>query len=326
VAAQDEVGFRHRLTAAPVAARGDAVVEACERLDAASGYLSGGLSGDLDMLRTGFKRLGAVLGEPGNEQTVGATLKRFLGQLPTDDGCRTVRIADWLRDRGTGPRVLAGPASATSARIAPGALMECGDALMADEDWANARDRYRRLVDEHPGDGRADDAREGIRKAGLAIQLDRLGELVTAADSMSTGYCRTPAKYSDAPAYRKGKSRALFVGDTEYTDRLPEKWRADTPDAALVVCTGEAEAGDVVETCQYRDHKGRIGSVRFNRLAVPVKAYALRTGKLVTDRTVQMGGESCPGILRYFDELPSRQAVTPSKADVRDAFEPVVGR
>jgi hypothetical protein len=39
-----------------------------------------------------------------------------------------------------------------------------------------------------------------------------------------------------------------------------------------------------------------------------------------------MGGESCPGILRYFGALPSRMAVTPSNADVRDAFGPVVGR
>ncbi len=64
----------HRLVAAPVAARGDAVVEACERLDTAGGYLSGGLTDDLDSLETGFRRLGAVLGEPGNERTVRATL------------------------------------------------------------------------------------------------------------------------------------------------------------------------------------------------------------------------------------------------------------
>ncbi|WP_399891356.1 tol-pal system YbgF family protein [Streptomyces sp. BBFR51] len=325
-AAQDGVGFRHRLTAAPVVARGDTVIEACERLDTAAGELNVGLNGDLDSLESGFGRLGAVLGESGNERTVAATLDRFLAGLPTDDGCLTVRIADWLRDRETGPKALTAPAFATSARIAPGALMECGDALMTDEEWANARDRYQRLLDEHPDDGHADKARKGIRKADLAIQLGRVRELVAAADGMSTGYCEKPAKYSAAPAYRKGKSRAVFVGDTEYTDKLPEGWRADTPDAALVVCTGGTEAGDVVETCQYQDHRGNIGSVRFNKLAVPVKAYALRTGKLVIDRKVQMGGESCPGLLRYFDELPSRMAVTPSKADVRDAFGPVVGR
>ncbi|MFA3876268.1 hypothetical protein ABS735_21695 [Streptomyces sp. MMCC 100] len=323
---QEGVGFRHRLLAAPVAARGDTVVEACERLDTAAGYLSGGLTGDLDMLASAFDRLGAVLDEPGNERTVGATLKRYLGRLPTDDGCRNVRIADWLRERRTGPKDLTGPASATSARIIPGALVECGDALMTDEEWADARDSYQRLLDEHPGDGRADDAREGIRKASLAIELIQVRNLLDEADSMDSGYCRNPAKYSAAPAYRKGRSGAVFVGDTEYTDKLPQEWRAATSDAALVVCTDETEAGDTVETCQYRDHKGHIGSVTFNKLAVRVKAYALRTGKLVTDRTVQIGGESCPGTLGYFGSLPPGMAVTPSDADVRDAFGPVVGR
>ncbi|MFH8528869.1 hypothetical protein ACH4GE_10670 [Streptomyces tendae] len=326
VAAQDGVAFRHRLVAAPLAARGDAVVEACERLDTAGGYLAGGLTGDLDSLETGFRRLGAVLGEAGNERTVRAALDRFLGRLPTDDGCLTVTVADWLRERAPGPGDLTGPASAAAARVAPQALMDCADDFMFTEDWPGARERYQRLLDEYPDDIRADAARKGVGKAGLAIELDRITELVAAADSMGSGYCRKPAKYSRAPAYRKGRTSAVFVGDTEYTDKLPEEWRTDTAHASLVVCTGEAKAGDVVETCQYEDHNGNIGSVRFNKLAVRVKGYALRTGKLVVDRTVQLGGESCPGVLRYFDALPSRMAVTPSNGDVRAAFGPVVGR
>ncbi|MFH9569274.1 tol-pal system YbgF family protein [Streptomyces sp. NPDC017454] len=327
VAAQERVGFGHRLAAAPVAARGDTVVEACERLDAAAGYLSGGLTGDLDMLKTGFGRLGTVLGEPGNERTVEATLKHFLGQLPTEDGCRTVRIADWLRDRESGPEDLSDPSSATAARIAPEALMECGDTLMTDEEWANARDRYRRLLDEHPADERAEAAREGVRKAGLAIELDNVQDLVTAADDMNTGYCRKPAKYSQAPTYRKGSNRALFVGDSEYTDKLPDGWHAtDAAEAALVVCVDSAGMGNTVETCQYRDHDERIRSITFHQVEVRVKAYALRTGKLVTDRKLQISGSSCPYFISYYGSPPSRRSVTPTDADVRDAFGPVVKR
>ncbi|WP_055419488.1 tol-pal system YbgF family protein [Streptomyces pactum] len=327
VDAQDGVGFGHRLAAAPVAARGDRVVEACERLDTASGYLSGGLTGDLDMLETGFGRLGTVLEEPGNEQTVATALKRFLGQLPTGDGCQTVRIADWLRDREAGPEGLTTPSSATAARIAPEALMKCADALMTDREWANARDRYQRLLDEHPGDKRARTAREGMRKAGLAIELDHVRELVSATDGMSTGYCREPAKYSQAPAYRKGTNRALFVGDGEYTDKLPDGWQAsDAAKAALVVCVDSAGMGDTVETCRYRDDDQRVRSVTFRKVEVRVKAYALRTGKLVSDRKLQISGSSCPYFISYYGSPPAQRSVTPSDADVRDAFEPVVKR
>ncbi|MER7055982.1 hypothetical protein [Streptomyces sp. NPDC000351] len=327
VTAQERVGPGHRLAAAPVAARGDTVVEACERLDTAAGYLSGGLGGDLGMLKTGFGRLGTVLGEPGNERTVEATLKHFLGRLPTADGCRTVRIADWLRDRENGPEDLSGPSSATAARIAPEALMECGDTLMTDKEWANARDRYRRLLDEHPGDERAEEAREGIRKAGLAIELDNVRDLVAAADGMNTGYCRKPAKYSQAPAHREGANRALFVGDSEYTDKLPDGWHAtDAAKAALVVCVDSAGMGKTVETCQYRDDDERVRSVTFREVEVRVKAYALRTGKLVTDRKLRISGSSCPYFISYYGSPPSQRSVTPSDSDVRDAFEPVVER
>lgn len=327
VAAQDRVGPGHRLAAAPVAARGDTAVETCERLDTAAGYLSGGLTGDLEMLETGFGRLGTVLEEPGNEQTVGTTLNRFLRDLPTDDGCRTIRIADWLRERESGPKSLNGPSSATAARIAPEALMECADTLMTEEEWADARDRYRRLLDEHPGDDRAEAARRGIRKAGLAIELDHVRELVTAADDMSTGYCREPAKYSQAPAYRKGTNRALFVGDGEYSDKLPDGWHASDPaKAALVVCVDSAGVGNTVEICQYRDDDERVRSVTFHKVEVRVKAYVLRTGKLVTDRKLQISGTSCPYFISYYGSPPSQQSVTPSDDDVRDAFESVVKR
>jgi hypothetical protein len=327
--AQDRVGPGHRLAAAPVAARGDTAVEACERLDTAASHLSGGLTGDLDMLRTGFGQLASVLEEPGNERTVAATLERFLGRLPTDDGCRTVRIADWLRDRGRegGPKRLAGPSAATADRIAPGALLECGDTLMTGRGWADARARYERLLDEHPGDGRVEAARKGIRKADLAIELDRVRKLVAETDGMSTGYCRKPAKYSQAPAHRKGVSRALVLGDNQYTGRLPAEWRTtDEARAALVVCVGGAVEGDAVETCQYRSDEGRISSVTFRKAEVRVKAYVLRTGKLLTDRKVQINGSSCPGLLTYYGVLPPDEFVTPSDADVREAFGPAVGR
>ncbi len=193
--------------------------------------------------------------------------------------------------------------------------MDCADGFMFTEDWPDARERYQRLLDEYPEDAHADAAQQGAGKAGLAIELDRITELVAAADSISSGYCRKPAKYSQAPPTARGRTRAVFVGDTEYTDKLPEAWRTDTAHASLVVCTGEAEAGDVVETCQYRDHNGGIGSVRFNKLAVRVKGLRAADREARRRPHGAAGAASCPGIVGYFDALPSRMAVTPSNGD-----------
>ncbi|MCF2434971.1 hypothetical protein LV779_11225 [Streptomyces thinghirensis] len=57
-----------------------------------------------------------------------------------------------------------------------------------------------------------------------------------------------------------------------------------------------------------------------------MKAYVLRTGKLVTDRKLQISGTSCPYFISYYGSPPSQQSVTPSDDDVRDAFESVVKR
>lgn len=59
---------------------------------------------------------------------------------------------------------------------------------------------------------------------------------------------------------------------------------------------------------------------------VRVKVYALRTGKLVSDRKLQINGASCPYSIFCYGGPPSYRSVTPSDADVRDAFGPLVGR
>ncbi|MFJ8189515.1 hypothetical protein ACIQ8D_06960 [Streptomyces sp. NPDC096094] len=84
--------------------------------------------------------------------------------------------------------------------------------------------------------------------------------------------------------------------------------------------------GNTVRTCRYRDDDQRIRSVTFHKVEVRVKAYALRTGKLVTDRKLQISGASCPYFISYYGSPPSQRSVTPSDANVRDAFEPVVKR
>ncbi|PZT70719.1 hypothetical protein DN402_06750 [Streptomyces sp. SW4] len=255
-----------------------------------------------------------------------AALDDFLRRLPTEDACETVAVADWLRERGPRGTALAA-APARAARITPGALMECGDALFDEGRWSEARARYQRLLDEHPGDGRAGAARKGIRRTVLAVQLDRVEELLGGPVGTDGGYCARPAKYEGAPARRKGANPAVFRGAPDHTDKLPAGWRVSDPaEAALVVCAQETGRGAAVETCAYRDHEQRIRNITFYKIALRVKVYELRTGRRVTDRTVQLGGASCPGIITYYGSAPSFEYVEPAAADIRRAFGPVVGR
>ncbi|MEU9579215.1 hypothetical protein [Streptomyces chilikensis] len=334
VAAQGEVWFGHRLAGAPVVEPGDAVVEACRRLErAASALADAGRNGDTEDLERGFRILTDVLGEPGNERTVGTVLDAFLDGLPTEDSCDTADIAGWLRDREPTRDVLDRSAG-TAARTEPAALAGCGDDLMAEDAWQQARARYRQLLDEYPDHARTDEARRGMRKATLAIELDEVRSLVGTTSDARSGYCDAPAKYSGAPPYRKGPHRALFLGDTEYTGRLPRHWRTDDPaKAALVVCASAAEQGAAVETCHYENKKSAYlpHEVTFHKVKIPLKVYELRTGKRVDPRQVQISGGSCPRILHYeyygtYDYGPGNQLVSTAGSDVRDAFRPVLRR
>ncbi|MGP4009302.1 hypothetical protein [Streptomyces sp. 4N124] len=67
---------------------------------------------------------------------------------------------------------------------------------------------------------------------------------------------------------------------------------------------------------------------------MPVKVYELRTGKLVTNRKIQIDGSSCPPSVSYYeygydsdDSGPDPDDyVEESKSDVREAFRPLVVR
>ncbi|WP_079122955.1 hypothetical protein [Streptomyces abyssalis] len=334
VAAQDEVWFGHRMAGAPVVGPGDAVVAACDRLDEAAFALADAeRDGDVEDLERGFGTLARVLEEPGNDNTAEAVLDAFLDGLPTEDSCDTAGITDWLRDREP-TRDLLDRSAATASRAEPAALVGCGDDLMDEDDWQQARTHYQRLLDQYPDDDRTDKARGGVKKATRAIELAKVRRLVNTAGAES-GYCDNPAAYSGAPSYRKGDDPALFLGDTEYTGKLPGDWRTGDPaEAALVVCADEAENGTAVETCSYENDRSEYlpHQVTFRKVKIPLKVYELRTGKRVGPDDVQISGGSCPRVLHYKSYLPTDlgppgdQFVSTAKSDVRDAFRPVLKR
>lgn len=334
VSAHDQVWFGHRVTAAPSTARGEQAVEACHRLRSAREELTAALTGDTDALKAGFGVLASVLAEPGNRQTVGATLDGFLDGLPTDDACDTALLTDWLRERKPSDDTLDRSTGAV-ARTAPEALVGCGADLMAADEWKEARARYRQLLDRYPGDERTRRAEDGVEKATLAIELANVRGLLGGPTATQPEYCDSPAKYSGADPYGKGTNRAMFYGNDYYTGKLPASWRTTDPTkAVLVVCAGDDVNGTAVRTCPYENKTfPRFPTdVTFHKIAVPVKVYELRTGKLVADRKVQIGGTSCPEILHYttYSNIdtgpPSDHYVDASKADVRDGFRSLVKR
>lgn len=331
-AAQDKVWAGHRVADAPLSARGDEVVEDCRRLGTAEVLLDSGLRSNTEALEEGFGILASVLREPGNEQTVRTVLDGFLDGLPTNSPCGTVKITDWLRDREPTRDQLDRSAD-TASRVAPGALVACGDNLLKGSDWETAKARYRQLLDEYPEDNLGNRARAGITKATQAIELDNVRTLLSGTADEQPEYCSQPAKYSAAKPMGKGTNRALYYGNTEYTNQLPGNWKAgDAENAVAIVCVGETDFGTSVETCPYQSRdSGAISYVTFHKIAIPVRVYELRTGKLVSKRTIQISGSSCPSIITYYtygtdDTPPTNRYVTESKSDVRNAFRPLVSR
>jgi hypothetical protein len=320
--AQEELWFGHRIVDAPGTEKGDAEVQLCGLLDEAKATLATGLTGDYTALEDGFDTLGSVLAEPGHDKTVDVTLKGWLDDLPLEDPCRTVRVTDWLRQREATNNVL-DQSRATVTKTAPAAILGCADRLMGQKSWEAARSSYQQLVSQYPKDSRVAKALAGIRTATLAIELTHVRELLTGGS-----YCESPAKYSGARPYAGGFNSGLFEGDDEYTKRLPGSWRAsDASNAVMIVCSEAAADGTSLRTCPYRSEKNpqNISDVTFHKVAVPVKVYELRTGRVVSNTRVQIDGPDCPARITYstfgsFDYPPSTLQVIPSNANVQAAF------
>lgn len=325
VSALDRVWLGDRVANAPMTVRGEETSKACKQLSAAGRELADGLdSGSAESLDAGFDGLGRVLAEhPGHEHMVDTVLDKFLHGLPTGDACRTTQIDNWLDNRADTHDGLDRAADIVP-RTAPEALLGCGDSLMSARDYETARQNYQQLVQHYPDDSRVPKAKAGIRKATLAIQLGTL------RSSVSDGsYCSQPAAYPLAPTYHKGANRVMFLGQSGYANRLPSGWHTTDPaHAGMIACLGTITNGPVVDTCTYRNsHSGIYGSVAFHKIAIPVRGYSVRTGKLVVRTTIYIGGASCPEVFFDYGEFPpSDKFVDPSDENVRAGFRFLVYR
>ncbi|RMI36818.1 hypothetical protein EBN88_20585 [Streptomyces triticirhizae] len=299
--------------------------------------LARSLAGETPELASGFGHLATVLDRhPGREAEVEAVLDGFLGGLPADDPCATRTIAGWLDEREADGSALDRAAEVVPA-LEPAASFDCGDRLLERSRWEEAHEVYRDLVEAHPDHERAGEAADGVERAEAGIELVAVRALLD--PEPLTGeprYCEDPAPYRAAPPYRGGGPHpVLLLGDEEGTETggdLPDSWLADGPeDAVLVVCLDTPRMGDAVETCPYESDLGVDGysDVTFRETRVPLRAFELRTGELVSDRALEIGGASCPDVLSHetisgYDIPPSEVYVESSPSDVRAAYAPLV--
>lgn len=332
--ATSELWFGHRVADAPMDERADDTVQACDRLGTAAKKLDTALAGDTGALAAGFDGLAGVLADlPGHEPMVASTVDEFVGELPVADPCRTMAITDWLREKNPRGNVFR-PSADVVPEIAPTAIVDCADTFMAKSDWQTARQRYQHLLDEYPDHDLAPEAQNGVVKATQAIELANVRSLLTTSGDVQPAYCTSPAPYSGAKPYvPNAPNRALLYGNAAHTGKIPAAWLAkDAADAVVVICAGESRYGTPVQTCPYESEIGIYGytDVTFKKIAIPLRVFEVRTGKLVADFTVQIGGASCPAVLEYTSYSyvdfgpPSEVYVTASVNDVRAAFRPLL--
>jgi hypothetical protein len=210
---------------------------------------------------------------------------------------------------------------------------------MATNDWTQARKRYQQLLDQYPdldpGLQLAAKAKAGVTKATRSIEFANVTELLQPLYSgAEPDYCAKPAPYSGATPYRRGgRNRALLFGNSEDTSKFPAGWRTyNVGNAVLVICAGDSDYGTAVQTCDYESKLSVYGyeAVTFHKIAIPIRAYELRTGRLVADTKVQISGSSCPATLEYTTYLtfdsgpPSDVYVTPHASNVRAAFDSLI--
>ena len=309
----------NRVANAPLSAEGDELLRACGVVGSAQRRLHTALSGDTTALASGYQQLRGVLrGHPDREAIVATTLDGFLGKLPTKDSCDTATITDRLADVGG----LLDRAARVVAKVAPKAFVDCADQLMKAGNWPKARDWYQQLVDQYPDSDLKARATQGITKATQAIELDNVTSLLSSAGpSSQPAYCSSPAPYSAAPPYpQPGPNLTMLYGNDEYLSMIPGAWKTGNVGSAVaIMCAGETEEGAPTQTCPYTEiDTGIPSSITFYQIRIPVKLYEVRTGRLLADTVVEIGGSSCPD---YLFSYGSSEYVTPSENDVALAFQ-----
>ncbi|GAA2999134.1 DUF2628 domain-containing protein [Actinokineospora diospyrosa] len=327
VAEVARLSFAHRLADPPLVARGEHATATCQRLAASAASLKTGLNGRHAALDQGFTGLAGLLkDEPAYDNVVRHVLDDFLAELPKRENCEVADVTQWLRDHRPEGDLL-GRAADVVPGLQPKALLSCADSLLARQSLQPALTRYKSLVAMYPNHELTPRAKEGAQKAQWAIEL----AAVRSALGTSTGrprYCDAAPPYTAAPPHAP-PGRAYVAGSSEFTARLPAGWVVDdVANATVVLCVGPSGEGSVAKSCPYIEIGGlrRRSTVSFHRIAVPVRAIELTSGRVLSDVTLEIGGATCPEFLNTSTVGDVKEKVVPTDADVHAAFAPLVSR
>ncbi|WP_045877015.1 hypothetical protein [Pseudofrankia sp. DC12] len=339
-AALDDRWAGDYLANAPGAVQGAGTGRVCGELGETAARLAAVVTNsDPNSLPPELKNLSAVLAtHPDDDKLVLRTLDDFLGRLPLSNPCDTTTVLDTLGSYSTRDAVR-DRAKAVVPRLAPAALVGCGDREFQSKDWNGAKSSYQRLLDDYPQSPLAPKAFIGLIAANQAIELDHVRTGLGAGSD--TSYCSNPATWSGATPYRAASpNRAVLRGDSAYTNQLPADWVVDdVAKAPLVICVSPKEQGDIVQSCEYQS--GSVltslygtNTVSFHKIAVPIRVIEVLTGHVVANLFVQVDGTICPAVISYttygsFDTGPSPDEYvdapdTDVSAAVRDALAPII--
>ncbi len=303
-------------------------------LDQAGDDLRAGLT-TVTELENGFALLTRLRSKlPDRRKDVDAVLDEFIAGLRKNNACHTVEVIDWIAGQHADTTEL-DRARAVAVAFAPTALLSCADNRLAAGVPTVARTHYQRFVGTYPDDPGASRAKRGVTLATWAIQLNEVRALVqTTYEDQIPAYCKHPKPYGAAPRYTgHGTFRAMIFGQDTLRNNLPPGWKSPDPkSAAIVICAGAAQLGEVTQTCPYTSSSGGggVSYVSFHKKKVPVRVYEVRTGRRVLNRALQIGGSSCPQII--FEQTPGSglgpgsQYVSSSREDIRAAYRSLIVR
>ncbi|GLZ40292.1 hypothetical protein [Actinokineospora sp. NBRC 105648] len=327
VAEVQRLSFAHQLADPPLVVRGEHATRTCLRLAASAAALKAGLSGRSASLSEGFSGLAGLLqDEPAYDNVVRHVLDGFLADLSGREPCEVADVTQWLRDHRPDGDAL-GRAADVVPSLEPRALMSCGDRLVERGSFQPALARYKTLVAKYPSHELAPRAKESAQKAQWAIELEAVRSALGVSTGVRPPYCDAATPYTAAPPHGP-PGRAYVAGSSEYTKRLPADWLVDdVAKATVVLCVSPSAQGSVAETCPYKEvgGLGRRSTISFHRIAIPVRAIELATGRVLSDSTLEIGGATCPEFITA-KSGDVQEKVTPTDADVHAAFAPLVKR